>query len=160
MKTSSLVVAFLFQLPLTTWAAPNPQAVEPEPPPALIKVTFHKLENGEKKSSVSIAALSGGSASTFTIANNKIYERDFINPEVLDNGKVRVRLNECTGTVTDEELKNLSAVNCHPETMSRLTFEASVNQPAIVEATGPNGEKQEYYLFVEKVTDGSPATTL
>jgi len=160
MKTISLALAFLFQFPMTTWAAPNPQAIEPEPPPALIKVTLHKLENGEKKSSTSIAALSGGSASTFTIANNKTYERDFINPELLENGKVRVRLNECTGTVTDEQLKNLSSVDCHPETMSRISFEASLNQPAIVESTGPNGEKQEYYLFVEKVTDGSPATTL
>lgn len=144
----------------SAFAAPNPEAIDPVPAPSVFRVTLHKMENGEKKSSQTITATNGSSASTFTIANNKTFERSFYNPELLDNGKVMVRLHQCSGTVTEEQLQNLSSVDCRPELMNRLNFEASLSKSTIVEANGPNGEKQEYFIFVEKVAGTTESTTL
>jgi hypothetical protein len=160
MKRLCAMAALSLCLHTPAWAAPNPDAVNPAPVP-LIQVNMYKLENGEKKSRVSIAARDRGSAETFNVLQGKTFERNFFNPEILDNGKVAVRLHQCSGTVSDEQLQNPSSIECVPGKMNRIYFETSYNQPAIVEAIGPNGEKQEYYLFVEKLSASeSPAATL
>lgn len=148
---AAFVFGAFLGLSQATWAAPHTEdaVVAPE----MLRVTVHMLENGDKRSSQTMMMANKGSAENFTVRQNRRYTRNFMMAERGEGKNVKIRIHQCMGDATPEQVANPSSINCHPELMSRITIDAKLNQANLAEAVGVNGEKQEYLILVEKAED-------